>query len=101
MQQMTPRSAKPENDPAPVDDDEIDVRALARQTVKNARTAHRESRRAAAEDETPGMKRRYVAEGVPQAVIDTAVRQMEDAGMKVDLRRIKKLNEGRWEVDLS
>jgi hypothetical protein len=90
------------------DDGDIDVVALARETARKASraaTARGETgpggrgRRAAPEEaEVHG---RNVVEGIPQGLVDAAVEQMVAAGVSVDMRRIKLIDEKRIEVDLT
>lgn len=87
------------------EEEDVDVVALARATAQQARRAVRqeraEERVAHEEPADDGIRRRSIVAGVPQAVVDRAIEEMIRRGVRIDLRRIKKLSTGRFEVDMS
>jgi hypothetical protein len=83
-------------------DEDVDVVALARRAAKAGKAAARdEGRDTTQEARDDAAQRRSIIDGVPQAIVDAAVEQMIAKGVRIDMRRIKKVSTGRFEVDLS
>lgn len=101
----------PEERQPPDDDDDIDVVALARASFNRAWQAEQAERRTQRSStrkssSTPPAspvetRRAPQIEGVPQQVVDLLMEQMRAAGVKPDVRRIRKAPGGVYEADLS
>jgi hypothetical protein len=91
-----------------LDDDDLDVVAMAKAAAARGKKADAEERKQTRRSSSstpqagPVETRRHPSvEGIPQALVDAALAEMEDRGIKPDVRRIHKAPGGGVEIDLT
>lgn len=90
-----------------LDDPDLDVAAMARAAAARGKAATAQERKQTRPSTgKPGngpveTRRHPSIEGLPQALVDAALQEMEDRGVKPDVRRIHKAPGGGVEIDLT